>query len=135
MRKVLLAVTLCVAAVALSACATTQTEDPLVGYWRQRHEECAASAPIYELVFAADGRFSVTWLPFETYKDYWGRWRHDRATDRLDLTVEGGNYIPTDLETSGVIHLDGNALTFEQISLGSPHREGEVTCLAPFRRR
>jgi len=133
MRKALPGVTLCIA-VALSACATTQIGDPLVGYWRQGQEECAGSAPIHELVFEADGRFSVTWLPFETYKDYWGRWRRDRTTDGLELTVEGGNYIPADLETSGVIHLDGNALTLGQMSLGSPRGEGEVRCPAPFRR-
>src|SRR5262245_30983913 len=134
MRKSLPAITACVAAMALSACASAQPEDPLVGYWRQRSEECGAAAPIYELVFQADGRYSVTWLPFETYKDYWGRWRHDRATGALELTVEGGNYIPPDLVTSGVIHLEANALTLGQISLGSPRREGEAPCHAPFRR-
>lgn len=104
---------------------------PLVGLWRQSEAECGERKPIAELVFSADGRYSVTWIPFETYKDYWGRFRYEAATGALELTVEGGNYMPADV-ASGAIALKGDAFTAEGASFGSP--ANGPGCAAPFHR-
>ena len=60
-----------------------------------------AERSIGELEFRADGTFSVTWVPFETYRDYWGRYTLDLRTGRLNLQVETGNYVPPDVDGDG----------------------------------
>jgi hypothetical protein len=74
----------------------------------------------------------VTWLPFETYKDYWGAWRYDARTRVLALTVDGGNYQPADRVLSGEVSADAHQLTLGALSLGSPQHGAR--CTAPFRR-
>ena len=120
----------------LASCGTTQsggaTTPAFVGTWHQDESECAGAQPVRELIFSADGRYSVTWMPFETYKDYWGGWRYDARTRVLTLTVDGGNRVPTDAVLSGEASADAHQLTLGAISLGSP-REG-ARCTATFRR-
>jgi hypothetical protein len=107
-------------------------EQPLVGFWRQDSNECVNQTPLLELAIRADGSFAATWMPFESYKDYWGQWRFDRETGQLDLSVEPrGNYIPPDV-ASGHVVLDGDTLEMRSASFGSP-RNG-AACAAPFRR-
>ncbi len=79
----------------------TPDEQPLVGLWREEAQlacdtgkRVVPDEPIGELRFDADGIFSVTWHPFEVYRDYWGTYEADLATGRLALEVESGN-IPT----------------------------------------
>lgn len=119
-----------------ASCGTTQSggaaAPAFVGMWRQAEAECAGAEPVRELIFTADGHYSVTWLPFETYKDYWGGWRYDARTRVLTLTVDGGNRNPTDAVLSGEVSADAHQLTLGAISLGSP-REG-ARCTAVFRR-
>lgn len=121
--------------VLIASCGTTGGAGgapSLVGTWHQDESECAGAAPVRELIFSGDGRYSVTWAPFETYKDYWGAWRYDARSRMLTLTVDGGNRIPSDVAGSGEVRADDRQLTLGAISLGSP-REGE-RCMAPFRR-
>ena len=75
----------------------------VVAKGRLRHHRPAGSAFgrglrrlswIGELEFTAGGGFSVTFQPFESYKDYWGGYRLDQATGALSLTVTGGNMTP-----------------------------------------
>jgi hypothetical protein len=106
-------------------------DQPLVGLWRQTEDDCGDDTPIVELVFSADGRYAVTWIPFETYTDYWGRWRYDAQTGALELSVDAGNYMPGDVR-SGRIALSGDAFDLGDASFGSP-REGQ-RCTAPFHR-
>lgn len=117
-----------------SACATTPaiSSAALVGMWRQEDAECGMALSIRELEFHSDGSFSVTWRPFETYHDYWGRWRLDEAGRTLHLTIERANYTPTDFAGDGRITLSDVVLDLGDISLGSP-RHGQ-RCLAAFRR-
>ena len=105
--------------------------DGLAAAWHQDESECAGAAPVRELLIRANGTYGVTWLPFETYQDYWGHWRYDTRTRTLTLTVDGGNYVPTDRVESGQVSVDAHTLTLGAISLGSP-REG-ARCSAPFR--
>lgn len=78
--------------------------------------------PIDELRFLADGRFSVTWQPFELYVDYSGTYSFDLQTGRLDLTVDWGNYVPEDIDPHGTfeVGLDGSLL-LKDLWLGSPN--------------
>lgn len=108
---------------------------PLTGVWSQDAAACdaAGAEPIRELIFEGDGGFSVTWTPFEAYKDYWGRYAYNSKTGRLTLEPEGGNHIPTTVR-SGAVSLDETGrLRVEDASLGTP-RSGPA-CSAPFDRR
>jgi len=121
----------------LASCTTAHSgggsaQPAFVGMWHQGESDCAGAEPVRELIFTANGHYSVTWLPFETYKDYWGAWRYDARTRVLTLTVDGGNRIPTDAVLSGEVSADAHQLTLGVISLGSP-REG-ARCMTAFRR-
>src|SRR5262245_9308943 len=102
----------------LASCATPQTASApqLVGTWHQEEAACGTAQPVRELIFSADGRFSVTWLPFETYKDYWGAWRYDAATRVLTLSVENGNRVPSDIAPSGAVSIDAHQLALGAVS-------------------
>jgi hypothetical protein len=123
--------------IAAASCGTTQGDGSaaapaFVGTWRQLDAECAGAEPVRELVFEPGGHYSVTWLPFETYKDYWGAWRYDARSRVLTLTVDGGNYQPADRVLSGEVSADAHALTLGALSLGSPQHGAR--CTAAFRR-
>jgi len=104
---------------------------PLVGYWRQEEGSCPEETLIRELVFAADGTFSVTWEPFESYKDYWGTYEYDIESGQLDLNVKTGNRPPKDVK-SGTVLLQDDELTLETASFGRRFKEVDE-CRAPFR--
>ena len=102
-------------------------ERVLTGLWRQVEIDCAGrpqpSEPVRELEFRAPGRFWVTFVPFETYRDYWGQVDFDPAADRLALTIEGGNGKPENAILSGAARLeaDGRRLVLEGFNLGNAH--------------
>ena len=99
--------------------------DPLVGRYSQSSVDCPADGVINEVVFSADGTFSVTWMPFESYKDYWGRYDFDPETSELSLTVKSGNDIPQDVR-SGTVRITETGFALETASFGS--RETGSTC-------
>jgi hypothetical protein len=106
------------------------SEEPLVGLWGETADvECgsgkqvAAKTPVRELVFQADGSFSVTWFPFETYRDYVGTYEYARSSGKLTLKpVSFGNYKPIDLrpEGSAKIGADGRLTLGDGMWLGTP---------------
>ena len=99
-------------------------DNPLVGTWHQAEEGCPAESAVRELVFTAGGQFSVTWTPFEAYKDYWGTYTYDPETGTVRLEVEGGNQVPADMVGEGVAIPDGDRLTFSTLSFGTPQAAG-----------
>ena len=107
-----------------------QEAQPLVGVWHQSEAECEGAEPIRELMFEPDGRFSLTWLPFEVYKDYWGGYTFNDGV--LAMKPDGGNYIPADATLAGDVELDSGTLTIDPAILGSP--SSGKACAAPFRR-
>jgi hypothetical protein len=116
---------------------------PLVGIWTQvGRTACGAagaeSAPadtIRELRFHRDGRFSVTWMPFESYTDYWGTYTHDAGSGRLLLVVAGGNSVPAELDLDGRAEVGtGGVLRLAEMWLGSRAPGGEPFCGLRFRR-
>ena len=63
--------------------------NPLVGLWREQE-----TGNVNELIFQADGRFTVTWFPFEVYKDYWGDYTFELGSPKsgsIELHMTGGN--------------------------------------------
>jgi hypothetical protein len=88
---------------------------------QSRVEGCDAPAKIGELEFTEDGRFAVTFMPFETYKDYWGRYSFDPATGALAMNVEDGNYRPDGLDLEGSAGVDSKGrLLLDGLYLGQP---------------
>ncbi len=110
----------------------TLEANPLIGYWLEEVQlACGSGAeivpelPIEELVFAADGTFAVTWMPFESYVDYWGTYSFDLAQGTLDLVATGGNYVPPDIDGHGRVALDeAGRLVLTEIWLGTSHSPG-----------
>jgi len=68
--------------------------NPLIGSWR---EQATGDDTINGLSFTADGQFSVTVTPFESYKDYYGTYTIDPENRILSLTIKGGNKKPEDI--------------------------------------
>lgn len=105
---------------------------PLAGRWHQTAViacdggERSVTAPIRELIFDAGGEFSVTREPFEAYKDYWGRYRHDPERGTITFLPEGGNQLPEALRLSGRARLEGGTLTLEQIQLWPKQADGAL---------
>lgn len=103
----------------------------LTGRWRQTDIECpegpSPPEPIRELIFDSMGGYSVTWLPFETYKDYWGKARFDATGRRLALTVDQGNRRPTGAILEGEARLDAEGrLILDGFHLGPDNQVGPV---------
>jgi len=110
----------------------TPEDSPLIGSWKKEaqfvcgsQEEVTPEERIGELRFRADGTFSVTWMPFEVYKDYtWGTYDYDLGQGALEIDITGGNYIPDDLDGSGSFWSDEEGrLMLRDVWLGRP-RDG-----------
>lgn len=114
----------------LSVIVYTDQSRPLTGLWKQDQFVCRNTgelpAPmagvIQELEFRADGWFSVTWQPFETYRDYWGSYDTDPNGGKLSLDIEGGNYKPPKFRGSGIYKLTKTGqLELHNLFLGLKH--------------
>jgi hypothetical protein len=100
---------------------------PLTGTWGEQAEtsckgaEMAPETPMRELVFRASGKFSATWTPFETRKDYWGTYDYDVTTGKLVLHVERSNYRLPDMLPEGIARIDNRGrLIIRDMWLGTP---------------
>lgn len=117
-------------------------EVSLVGFYSQievrgcQTEAGAVPVNIGELSFDDAGRFSVTWQPFESYKDYWGHYAYDPATGRIVLKVEGGNSLPGNGRWEGRVALTADGgLIFDQVAFGSADGAPFIgSCRTEFRR-
>lgn len=116
---------------------------PLVGTWSQASETaCAAphvesppEKPIRELRFRRNGRFSVTWIPFESYTDYWGTYTYDPGSGILRLRIEESNFLPEGLDLEGRAEVvGGDVLHLSDLWLGSRTPGAEQTCGTAFHR-
>lgn len=80
---------------------------------------CESADPVRELEFNAEGGFSVTFNPFESYRDYWGSYTYDEATRVLTMRVKGGNFVPPKLDLEGRAYLDPEGrLVVEDVHFG-----------------
>ena len=100
----------------------SKDEKVLTGIRGQRTlESCAFPSKVGEIEFTENGRFSVTFYPFETYRDYWGTYEFDPASGAVAMKVEGGNYQPPGLDLEGVARFaEDGALVLEDVYLGVP---------------
>jgi hypothetical protein len=116
--------------------------NPLIGTWHEvaqidcdTGEEVPVERPIGELRFRADGRVSVTWVPFENYVDYSSRYRisEDGA---LSLGAENANYLPGDIDPEGRFVIDESGdLLLREMFLGSQFEgSGPANCGHRFTR-
>jgi hypothetical protein len=99
-------------------------QHPTAGSWRQASITCPGGvqgAPLNELIFNARGEFKATWMPFETYVDYWGKYRFDPATGAITLTPDGGNHVPSDAVLTGTVTVNGNEMRTKGLSFGQPN--------------
>jgi hypothetical protein len=118
---------------------TPQTQ-PLVGLWEQTAQfDCESgrqmeSFPvIHELDFRAAGRFSVTWTPFEVYRDYWGEYVSHARAKTITLKIAGGNFVPQDFQGSGTYKvIDDHTMELSRIFLGSREKGTPETTLKPL---
>ena len=95
---------------------------PLDGYWRQVSVVCpdgrTPTDPVQELDFGDAALYSVTFVPFETYKDYWGQARFDLEAGTIAFTSEGGNFKPPGLDLNGTVALEGGRLKIGDVWFG-----------------
>lgn len=119
-------------------------QSPLVGTWSHvgqapcadPHAASPPEEPIRELRFRGNGRFSVTWIPFESYTDYAGTYSYDPRSGLLRLRVEQSNFLPADLDLEGRAELaDGGILHLSDLWLGSRTPGAERACRMTFHRQ
>ncbi len=105
----------------------------LTGLWSQRSlDGCSATQPVRELEFRPENGFSVTFTPFETYRDYWGGYAWDPDTGRIRLTVVGGNFVPGNLDLEGEAELKDGRLRLKDVFLGSRDGAPQSGCTYLF---
>jgi len=105
-------------------------EPVLTGLWREQGKQCEGETPgdiVRELEFRDTGYFSVTYTPFEAYRDFWGQFAFNPSDGQLTMTITGGNKVPSQARLSGKATLrpDG-ALVLEQVFLSEPRTVGGV---------
>lgn len=101
-------------------------------YSQSRLEGCSSVPLVGELEFQPENRFSVTYMPFETYRDYWGTYSFDPATKQIRLKVEGGNFVPSNLDLEGEAEMVEGRLTLKGIFLGSRDGPPQSSCIYRF---
>lgn len=118
--------------------------NPLAATWSQEDSaQCTGGAgsprpePIRELIFRRDSAFSLTAVPFESYRDYWGRYSYDAATGALHLRIENSNsQHASETKLDGTARVEGSRLTMEGFWLGDPRQErAGRTCTYVFKRQ
>ena len=106
----------------------------MVGYWIEQE-----TGGISELLFQADGDFSVTWVPLEIYIDYWGTYTYDLNNDFLEFTITGSRIkTPSQFDGRGSFSLDDDGLMLTGICLGDyvdPYTPPATNCDHRFIRR
>ncbi|MBX7080546.1 MAG: hypothetical protein K1X88_15210 [Nannocystaceae bacterium] len=108
-------------------------QQPIVRTWSELSQlPCDGGDPftpralILELAFFDNGEAWITWTPFESYVDYTASFTWDPDTGALALTVEGGAYVPPDIDAEGTARIDDDGqLVLEDMFLGSA--EGSAT--------
>lgn len=122
----------------------TRESNPLQGSWTQVSEiacdglgDRPPRTTMQELRFRNDGTFTATWLPFETYKDYWGFYTFNNPQGRMSLGIRAGNYVPPTFEGDGSFTITEDEtqryLRLTGLSLGRHRSDKEGTdCGAVF---
>jgi hypothetical protein len=99
----------------------------LAGYWMetkqiscQTSEEIDPVDPIKAVLFFPNRKFTVTWRPYKSYRDYWGSYTFDASTGAFEMRVHGGNNVPDDFDGVGTAVIEGDGtLLVKDIWLGT----------------
>lgn len=121
---------------------TDPARHPLAGTWAEVQEKpCKGGAwrkpaePMGELVFKADGAFTLVRVPFERYFDYWGTYHHAPASGELTLKITGGNRIPSERSAKGKARvMPSGELLLEDLPPWDA-KSGGAVCSRRFRRQ
>jgi hypothetical protein len=104
----------------------TPEHNPFVGRYTEVSQldcdtgkEFPPALPIKEIEFHADGRFFVTWMPFELYKDYWGTYTYDLKEGTFTVSDISGNYVPADIGSGGTFEFQSGSLLLKDFFFGS----------------
>jgi hypothetical protein len=116
--------------------------NPLRGAWTERARyACGSGQPMtneprmQELIFRADGTFTVTLVPIELYIDYRGRYIADYETGRLTLQVTGGNHVFEKFDGYGRFRIDESGrLVVTGLSFGRYPEDRRPACKYIFER-
>ncbi len=100
--------------------------NPLAGMWREvaqlkcgsGEELTSGFREIREFEIQAGGFFSVTWHPFESYRDYWGEVQFDVAKRTVSFKINNGNHVPDAAKLEGKFAREGKRLKLEGVWLG-----------------
>ncbi|HYH83553.1 MAG TPA: hypothetical protein VEX86_27410 [Longimicrobium sp.] len=119
--------------------------NPLASYWTQRdsaNTSCTGGVGgprpdrVRELLFRRDSAFSVTYVPWETRRDYWGTYSYNDSTGALRLRVESEARGLGELGLKGVARVEGDTLRLEGFWLGDPRQQrAGRTCTYVFARQ
>ena len=104
-----------------------KNEPVITGRWGQESIMCSGETPqepIRELIFKDTGDFSITYAPFESYTDFWGKAAVDFAAGTLAFNVEDGNRLPTGAKLSGKMSISGDKLILDGFFLSQPQTTG-----------
>ncbi len=111
------------------------SSDPIQGRWTEQSsiacdDGALTTGQIQEIIFC-QGRFSVTWEPFESFQDYWGTYNFNSNTNTLTMTVDGGNFIPDDTDLTGTVEFPENAtIILRDIFLGTRDLDANTNGIA-----
>lgn len=103
-------------------------EPVITGLWREESKQCTGETPqkpVNELEIKDIGEYSITYYPFESYRDYWGKIAFDAKAGTLAMTIDSGNSVPADAKLSGKASLtpDGK-LILDGFFLSQPETTG-----------
>lgn len=124
-------------------------QNPLAGIWYETGQiDCQngtilppPSIPLNSLEFKSNGRFTMTWRPFEYQFDYQGGYEFDPESGTFSFVVEreGINRRPPEFDPDGTYEINAqNQLVLHDIWLGTAvaaQRPINVTCGHVFTRR
>jgi len=109
----------------------TRDMNPFIGSWR---EDDAGS--IGELLFTADGQYTVTWTMMEDYMDLFGKYEFVTATGAIGFNFEWDRIKTAGFSGTGSFHFEeGGNLVLEGICSGGPDSKlgtGDGVCLHRF---
>lgn len=105
-----------------------KSETVIAGMWHQESIACTGETPqepVREFDLSDRGDFSITYAPFESYRDFWGKADFNSATGTLAMTTTGGNRVPSDAKLSGKASLTPEGkLVLDGFFLSQPQTTG-----------
>jgi len=108
----------------------TRDMNPFIGSWR---EDDAGS--IGELLFTADGQYTVTWTMLEDYMDLFGTYEFVTATGEIEFNFEWDRIKTAGFSGAGSFRFEEGNLILEGICTGGPDSKlgtGDKVCFHRF---